>query len=746
MNNRSTNRPRTKRPTTSLHTLLIILTIIQAQTWLVLGSKEQKFKAQGLFELADLGLNNLDGIIIAIGDSNADQFRDIFTLSSDQRSVNLHLWNHQLYQFVSVPENPVIPKTVGGFVITNIIATDINYDGRLDILVMGNSDPSDLEGTLKMEVWYGRDGTSFGPGIPIASSLAAHPLVLDSQGTMTMDLLGLPSSLPSVFKVWKNMASGSSHSNSSTPFSIADPPFNSPINCKLPNPHSSTFIDLDGDCLADIFLVCEDGAGDQSYQIWLNNKAAGFSLARRGNLPWGTKQVTFADMDRDGTIDMVLSVCPSPDTCKVHVAYNQQIPLCTSSHSAQPKCRDPQNLCTADPDFRFSFDSADSGFTTMDIAKLFPAFRLVTELTGSDFQGPSPVGVQTGDYNLDGYPDLLLIVAPMGGSSSGGIRGVPWLLESFGCTLDVCSGPETAKHRRTFRPLSNGAAALNTIQDAKSAFFLDINEDGSLDVVVQRHAPSASPSHPAARSVSVFKNNFFNDAFFLKAIMLNGACSSRCSGKDGHADYRPYGVNYAGATYKFTIQDTFGERRATAVGQVPFNIYASPTTPYSFFGLGRTNNYVENMYIGSTRHQGEHYINIEGLLPNSQLVVIPYQPSGVRSVGSWKKELYLHPADWIPWVSISLAIATLVLAVIVVVLHVNEKVLASFLPSFSLTFMSVLTSSALVLIPPPPPSLTFSAKTNVNGDGKLIPSTSMPCNLNKNNNKKMLSGIVILFF
>jgi hypothetical protein len=28
--------------------------------------------------------------------------------------------------------------------------------------------------------------------------------------------------------------------------------------------------------------------------------------------------------------------------------------------------------------------------------------------------------------------------------------------------------------------------------------------------------------------------------------------------------FKPYGVNYAGASYKFTIQDTFGERRATA--------------------------------------------------------------------------------------------------------------------------------------------------------------------------------------
>jgi hypothetical protein len=155
------------------------------------------------------------------------------------------------------------------------------------------------------------------------------------------------------------------------------------------------------------------------------------------------------------------------------------------------------------------------------------------------------------------------------------------------------------------------------------------------------------------------------------------------------------------------------------VGQVPFNLYASPTTPYSFFGLGRTNNYVEKMYMGSTRHQREHYVNIEGLLPNSQLVVIPYQASGERSVGSWKKELYLQPADWIPWVSISLAFATLLLAVIVVVLHLNEKACLLLLFFF---FFGLASGSYLVL------DFFFlffcSAKMNVNGDGRLIPSSS----------------------
>lgn len=43
---------------------------------------------------------------------------------------------------------------------------------------------------------------------------------------------------------------------------------------------------------------------------------------------------------------------------------------------------------------------------------------------------------------------------------------------------------------------------------------MDIDEDGTLDIAVQR----TSDSNLASRSLTFIKNNFFNDAFFLKAM------------------------------------------------------------------------------------------------------------------------------------------------------------------------------------------------------------------------------------
>lgn len=110
------------------------------------------------------------------------------------------------------------------------------------------------------------------------------------------------------------------------------------------------------------------------------------------------------------------------------------------------------------------------------------------------------------------------------------------------------------------------------------------------------------------------------------------------------------------------------------VNQMPQTSYQALHTPYAFFGLGRTNNYIENLFVGSTKHQSEHFINMEGVIPNSRVVIIP--PSNPNAGGNqdWRKELYLRPGDWIPWVTLTVIVATIILAMIVFFLHLNERV------------------------------------------------------------------------
>ena len=74
--------------------------------------------------------------------------------------------------------------------------------------------------------------------------------------------------------------------------------------------------------------------------------------------------------------------------------------------------------------------------------------------------------------------------------------------------------------------------------------------------------------------------------------------------------------------------------------------------------------------MGSTKHTQEHFINMEGVIPNSKVVIIP----PIADDGTWRKELYLRPGEWIPWVTVTMVATTIVLAITVFVLHLNEKV------------------------------------------------------------------------
>lgn len=109
-----------------------------------------------------------------------------------------------------------------------------------------------------------------------------------------------------------------------------------------------------------------------------------------------------------------------------------------------------------------------------------------------------------------------------------------------------------------------------------------------------------------------------------------------------------------------------------AVAQLPQTAYQALLTPYSFFGLGRTNNYIENLFVGSTKKSSEHFLNMEGVIPNSKVVIYP----PTTDDGSWHRELYLRPGAWIPWVTLTVIVLVILLACVVFMFHLNERVSA----------------------------------------------------------------------
>lgn len=67
--------------------------------------------------------------------------------------------------------------------------------------------------------------------------------------------------------------------------------------CQLALPHSSAFVDLDGDCQPDLVLHCKHASANEgSLQVWTSRGESGYIMSKRIDLPKGTRSVTFADM------------------------------------------------------------------------------------------------------------------------------------------------------------------------------------------------------------------------------------------------------------------------------------------------------------------------------------------------------------------------------------------------------------------------------------------------------------------
>lgn len=121
------------------------------------------------------------------------------------------------------------------------------------------------------------------------------------------------------------------------------------------------------------------------------------------------------------------------------------------------------------------------------------------------------------------------------------------------------------------------------------------------------------------------------------------------------------------------------------MAQLPQTGYHALGTPYSYFGLGRTNNYVERLFVGASLFAPEHMTVLEALIPNSQLIINPPYPLAANPSDpepeamegrptEWRSELYLQPGDWVPWVAAAVAGAVAILGFVVLGLRAKEQV------------------------------------------------------------------------
>lgn len=64
------------------------------------------------------------------------------------------------FTFKGLPKTKIIQP---GFIITNVVPGDYNYDGKLDVLLMGEQNPDkNPTNEIKMQIYLGNGNDTFG--------------------------------------------------------------------------------------------------------------------------------------------------------------------------------------------------------------------------------------------------------------------------------------------------------------------------------------------------------------------------------------------------------------------------------------------------------------------------------------------------------------------------------------------------------------------------------------------------------
>jgi len=498
----------------------------------------------------------------------------------------------------------------------------------------------------------------------------------------------------------------------------------------LASPQSHAWVDLDGDCMADLVVTSQSQSGTDAdstastkfIEIWINHWRDGPTLHSINPLPAGSGQLSFADVDSDGNMDLIVPILtPNHANNEIRIYYNRAKQLCGSLYdfaggeSNKPDadgiigCRPEMDLCQSDPNFFFDFmhdprqnddGGATSGSASDTDSSGLVIYRFPASTTGGHLFDPynpqsapwqsieaSPLTLRFGDINLDGWPDLLVTLTPVDGANYG-VANL-WLnvpCQSSGGAAQtmkesvVCSPRARARGRRVFSASSVSQANKLLSSTAPGAFagatFFDIGDDGYLDVLLtsiqppRNLFPTRHGPEPGTHVSRAFINGFDTDAYFLTTLSSNGVCPAWCDTEPKFPNPKPYGVNMVGATFKYVLTDLGGVKRIGVGCQLVQSSYLSLPSPSSTFGLGRSNTFIDTFAYGLALNRTTHWRSWLSLVPNAQIIVFPYPPS---NPDEWTAELFVAPSQQLVWVVISWAATLTIIALIIGYLHLKEK-------------------------------------------------------------------------
>lgn len=534
------------------------------------------------------------GLLAAFGDFNSDKLTDVFVIDNHQHSFGVLL---------AYTEPPFLRRehfdcNLGDETIVGLVPGDFDGDGAMDVLALSQPKPSFWSSTSAKETFnvYVAWGELTKLECPIQNNpllqTKGHPLVLDYNGDMISDLFALDINGTRTFWIFNTSR-------------LIDQQITMEADKPLRIPHSHAFVDLDGDTSTDLLLT-----GKDSYELWHFNGTNGLELAQTIELPVKGAvigQSVFVDVNFDGKMDHLVPVC-SDSKC-----LNSSFYLYSGDQWQPVPC-----------------DLKD------------PSGKVWT------FQPPDPsqfyqeaLTARSGDFNLDGYPDLLVTV-----TYYDQVRAI--LLENAGNELTG------ARH---FVPKWDLLEEWNTT--SLMATMYDIQEKGVLDVLLVHRSANGQ------LQMAAYKNTLDYDANFIKVVVLTGRCYANCS----HGRI-PYGTNLPGPSISYRTTQPNGELQLACSAQLSQSAYSALQLPYTLFGLARSPNFLETLRVSLSYVPNPASREWTQIIPNSQMIIIPTLEASSKH---WLNKLFVTPSRAIVLSAAALGGFGFFLAIVVTILHARER-------------------------------------------------------------------------
>lgn len=554
----------------------------------------------------------------AFGDFNSDELTDMFVLQDNRKTLQI-LLGADSEPMLRPADPPLVCKYSKS--ITSVVPGDFNGDALMDVmLTFSNTKEKEFTISEVIVLWGNVTRLECSSESEPLIKVKDQPLSLFySTKDVIVDLFG---ETPDNVRMFWEFNSNKSIPPKPIPL-INENSYEAQKTRKnsIRFPHSNAFLDLNNDNAPDLFITTK-----LNFEIWYYDvELSNFRFAHAISLPPGfvdldrqqVGQSLFLDVELKGKMDHVLPVCFDRDD---------------SSH----------NYCKNGTIFVYSDDKWHNLKTNfLDGKKTMWGFAKNNGLLFTD-----TITMRGGDFNMDGYPDLLVTLANTETTRV-------FFFENAPCTTSC------EEFEREFIVRWDALNPMNN--DTVLGVFYDMLQDGILDVLLVNVKNQKY-------SVSAFKNNLDYDANFLKVMVItplkNDVLDTPNNTLTKHK--RTPGTNLPGPKISYNTSTPEGLPRKAISVQLPQSAHFALGLPYNIFGLGRTPNFIEYLGVGLWGESRSWSF----LIPNSQVVVIP-SPQDLPD--QWKTQLFVTPSKLVLQSVLALVATCFLIVCTIGVLYYKER-------------------------------------------------------------------------